>query len=131
MVPPQSATVWTAGSLGRELGCAETARGGLVLGVCNGFQILTEAGLLPGALMRNAGLKFVCKKVRLSVENDSTFFTRSMSKGDVVTCPLHNWKIDLASGEALGPDEGCTNTFATRVENGVVYLALSANEAAA
>jgi phosphoribosylformylglycinamidine synthase I len=57
------------------------ARGGLVLGVCNGFQILTEAGLLPGALMRNAGLKFVCKKVRLSVENDSTFFTRSMSKG--------------------------------------------------
>ena len=51
--------------------------------------------------------------------------------GGTVTCPLHNWKIDLASGEALGPDEGCTNTFATRVENGVVYLALSANEAAA
>ena len=51
--------------------------------------------------------------------------------GTSVTCPLHNWKIDLASGEALGPDEGCTNTFETRVENGRVYLALSENEAAA
>lgn len=51
--------------------------------------------------------------------------------GSSVTCPLHNWKIDLASGEALGPDEGCTNTFATKVQNGVVYLALNASEAAA
>lgn len=63
-------------------------RGGQVLGVCNGFQILTEAGLLPGALMRNAGLKFVCKQVRLSVENDTTFFSRTMKKGDVVSCPV-------------------------------------------
>ena len=51
--------------------------------------------------------------------------------GTSVTCPLHNWKIDLASGEALGPDEGCTNTYETRVENGRVYLALSESEAAA
>jgi nitrite reductase (NADH) small subunit len=51
--------------------------------------------------------------------------------GTSVTCPLHNWKIDLASGAALGPDEGCANTFATRIENGIVYLALNANEAAA
>jgi nitrite reductase (NADH) small subunit len=51
--------------------------------------------------------------------------------GTSVTCPLHNWKIDLASGEALGPDEGCTNTFATRIEDGRVYLALSVGEAAA
>lgn len=42
--------------------------------------------------------------------------------GTSVTCPLHNWKIDLASGEALGPDEGCTNVFPTKVENGVVYI---------
>jgi nitrite reductase (NADH) small subunit len=42
--------------------------------------------------------------------------------GTSVTCPLHNWKIDLASGEALGPDEGCTNTYSTKVENGMVYL---------
>ncbi len=51
--------------------------------------------------------------------------------GTSVTCPLHNWKIDLASGEALGPDEGCTNVFATKIENGKVYLALKAGEAAA
>ena len=51
--------------------------------------------------------------------------------GTSVTCPLHNWKIDLASGEALGPDEGCTNVFAAKVENGRVYLALKADEVAA
>lgn len=51
--------------------------------------------------------------------------------GTSVTCPLHNWKIDLASGQALGPDEGCANVFATKVENGTVYLALRADEAAA
>ena len=52
--------------------------------------------------------------------------------GSSVTCPLHNWKIDLASGEALGPDEGCTNTFETKIEDGRVFLALAAaNEAAA
>lgn len=51
--------------------------------------------------------------------------------GTSVTCPLHNWKIDLASGAALGPDEGCTNTFEVKVENGCIFLALPANEAAA
>ena len=51
--------------------------------------------------------------------------------GTSVTCPLHNWKIDLTSGEALGPDEGCTNVFATKVEDGKVFLALKADEAAA
>ena len=51
--------------------------------------------------------------------------------GGTVTCPLHNWKIDLASGEALGPDQGCTHRYPVKVENGVVYLAFSAAEAAA
>jgi nitrite reductase (NADH) small subunit len=51
--------------------------------------------------------------------------------GTSVTCPLHNWKIDLASGKALGPDEGCTNVFATRVEDGKVLLAMKPGEAAA
>lgn len=50
--------------------------------------------------------------------------------GSSVTCPLHNWKIDLASGEALGPDKGCTNTYPVKVENGVVYLGLSVAVAA-
>jgi phosphoribosylformylglycinamidine synthase len=66
----------------------QASRGANILGVCNGFQILIEAGLLPGALMRNARLRFVCKHVRLSVENDSTFFTSQMSRGDIVTCPV-------------------------------------------
>jgi nitrite reductase (NADH) small subunit len=47
--------------------------------------------------------------------------------GTSVTCPMHNWKIDLASGEALGPDEGCTNTFATKIENGIVLIELKAS----
>ena len=51
--------------------------------------------------------------------------------GSSVTCPLHKWKVDLASGEALGPDEGCTKVFDTKVENGRVFLALKVDEAAA
>ncbi len=50
--------------------------------------------------------------------------------GTSVTCPLHNWKIDLASGEALGPDEGCTNVYPVKVENGMVYLARISHQAA-
>jgi len=63
-------------------------KGGKVLGVCNGFQILVETGMLRGALMRNANLKFVCKQVRLTVENDSTFFTSQMTRGDEIDCPV-------------------------------------------
>ena len=62
--------------------------GGLVLGVCNGFQILTEAGLLPGALVRNSGLKFVCRNVRLQVETVDTPFTQRTSKGAVLSLPV-------------------------------------------
>ncbi len=51
--------------------------------------------------------------------------------GTTVTCPLHNWKIDLASGEAQGPDEGCTNVYPVKIEDGVVYISLSAVVAAA
>ena len=58
-----------------------------VLGVCNGFQIITEAGLLPGALMRNSQLRFVCRQVKLRVENTRTFFTNRMKQGDVVPAP--------------------------------------------
>ena len=67
---------------------AKSSKGLKVLGVCNGFQIITEAGLLPGALVRNAQLRFVCKEVRLKVENDSTFFTKKLSRGAVVSCPV-------------------------------------------
>jgi len=65
------------------------AQNGLrVLGVCNGFQIITEAGLLPGALVRNAGLRFVCRQVKLRVENNRTFFTGRLAKGAVLRCPV-------------------------------------------
>lgn len=63
-------------------------RGVRVLGVCNGFQILLEAGLLPGALMRNASLKFVCKEVMLEVVNADTVFTRGYAAGQVIRCPV-------------------------------------------
>ncbi|MGX1099916.1 phosphoribosylformylglycinamidine synthase subunit PurQ [Amorphus sp. MBR-141] len=62
--------------------------GGYVLGICNGFQILTEAGLLPGALMRNAGLRFVCRTVKLSVERTDTAFTGAYAPGQVIACPV-------------------------------------------
>ncbi len=84
-------------------------RGVKVLGVCNGFQILVETELLPGALMRNADLKFVCREVRLRVENTDTFFTSSMTKGDVVSCPVaHGDGNYFASQEKLKQleDEG-------------------------
>ncbi len=63
-------------------------RGGYALGVCNGFQILTETGLLPGALRRNAGLKYICRTVGLEVASADTAFTSGYSKGDVVNVPI-------------------------------------------
>jgi phosphoribosylformylglycinamidine synthase I len=62
--------------------------GGLVLGICNGFQILCESGLLPGALVRNAGLQFVCQPVHLRVEESDTPFTSGMKKGQLLQLPV-------------------------------------------
>ncbi|MGE0744469.1 MAG: phosphoribosylformylglycinamidine synthase subunit PurQ [Rhodospirillales bacterium] len=79
-----------------------------VLGICNGFQILTEAGLLPGALMRNAGLSFVCKDVHLRVENADSVFTRKYRDGQVVRFPVAhadgNYFTDQATLDALEGD---------------------------
>jgi phosphoribosylformylglycinamidine synthase subunit PurQ / glutaminase len=63
-------------------------RGGAVLGICNGFQVLTEAGLLPGALLQNASCKFVCRTVTMEVENERTPFTCALSKGQRVHMPV-------------------------------------------
>lgn len=63
-------------------------QGGLVIGICNGFQILTESGLLPGALLRNTSLKFICQDTYLRVENDQTPFTNEAQKGDVIKVPI-------------------------------------------
>jgi phosphoribosylformylglycinamidine synthase I len=64
------------------------ADGGLVFGICNGFQILCESGLLPGALLRNAGLKYVCKPVHVRVESANTPYTQQLSKGDILEIPI-------------------------------------------
>ncbi|MDE2384754.1 MAG: phosphoribosylformylglycinamidine synthase subunit PurQ [Alphaproteobacteria bacterium] len=86
---------------------AKAAKGLKVLGVCNGFQIITEAGLLPGALVRNAGLRFVCKEVRLRIENNQTFFTNKMAEGAVVSCPIaHGEGNYIADRETLEELEG-------------------------
>jgi phosphoribosylformylglycinamidine synthase subunit PurQ / glutaminase len=67
---------------------AAAARGVAVLGICNGFQVLTEAGLLPGVLMRNAGIKFVCRTVSLTVENSQSAFTSGYAAGQHVGFPV-------------------------------------------
>ena len=63
-------------------------KGGLVIGICNGFQVLVESGLLPGALMVNKNLKFICEDVYLRVENNKTPFTRHFKKGEIVKMPI-------------------------------------------
>jgi phosphoribosylformylglycinamidine synthase I len=83
------------------------ARGVMVLGVCNGFQVLTEAGLLPGVLMRNASLKFVCREVRLLVENTNTSFTKGYLSRQVIRCPVaHHDGNYFADEETLKEVEG-------------------------
>tara|TARA_B110000305_G_C19465489_1_gene657579 strand:+ start:9298 stop:9987 length:690 start_codon:yes stop_codon:yes gene_type:complete len=66
-------------------------KGSSILGICNGFQILTESGLLPGTLIRNQGLSFICKNTSLKVENDKSFFTHNYNKNEIVNIPIaHN-----------------------------------------
>ena len=84
------------------------ADGGLVLGICNGFQILCESGLLPGALMRNAGLKYICKPVHIRVENTNTPYTQQLAKGEVLQIPIGHMEgnyfcDDADSGRTEGP----------------------------
>ncbi|HUO59254.1 MAG TPA: phosphoribosylformylglycinamidine synthase subunit PurQ [Candidatus Acidoferrales bacterium] len=64
------------------------ANGGLVMGICNGFQILCESGLLPGVLMRNKGLKYICKPVQIRVESTDSPFTHALKKGEVLEIPI-------------------------------------------
>lgn len=87
---------------------AEKARQGvMVMGVCNGFQILLEAGLLPGALMRNTSLKFVCREVKLEVANANTAFTRNYRPGQIIRCPVaHHDGNYFADDETLARIEG-------------------------
>lgn len=83
------------------------SEGRAVLGICNGFQVLTEAGLLPGALMRNAGLNFVCRDVKLTVANSQSIFTSLYAAGEQVTIPVaHHDGNYTADAETLNRLEG-------------------------
>jgi phosphoribosylformylglycinamidine synthase I len=84
-----------------------SGKGVPILGVCNGFQVLTEAGLLPGALMRNAGLHFVCRPVGLKVENSQSIFTSAYSAGEEISIPVaHHDGNYQADAETLDRLEG-------------------------
>jgi phosphoribosylformylglycinamidine synthase subunit PurQ / glutaminase len=84
---------------------AHAAKGGKVMGICNGFQILCEAGLLPGTLMRNKSLKFICSEVTLKVDGAPTVFTRGLNKGDTLRVPIAhaegNYYLDDAGLDRL------------------------------
>ncbi len=82
-------------------------RGVPVIGICNGFQVLTETGLLPGALMRNSGLNFVCRDVALTVENSQSIFTSRYDAGETISIPVaHHDGNYFADAETLDRIEG-------------------------
>jgi phosphoribosylformylglycinamidine synthase len=112
-------------------GAAE--RGVAVLGVCNGFQILTEAGLLPGALMRNAGIRFVGRDVPLSVENSQSAFTSRYGTGEAVTFPVAhhdgNYQADPATLDRLEGEGRVIFRYAQDVNGSARRIAGIVNEA--
>lgn len=106
---------------------AHAERGGYVLGVCNGFQVLTETGLLPGALMRNANLKFICKTVDLTVETTQSPFTAEYHKGDVISLPVAhhdgNYTADPDTLARLQGDDRIAFRYVTNPNGSVADIA--------
>ncbi len=106
---------------------AHADRGGYVLGVCNGFQVLTETGLLPGALMRNANLKFICKAVELKVETSDSAFTEAYKAGDHVVYPVAhhdgNYTLDDATLATLQGNDRIAFTYAANPNGSVADIA--------
>lgn len=94
---------------------AHAGRGGYVFGVCNGFQILTETQMLPGALLRNAGLKYICRTVGLQVETTDSAFTSGYGKGDVINVPIAhhdgNYTADAETLSALRDQDRIAFTY--------------------
>ncbi len=93
-----------------------------VLGVCNGFQILTEAGLLPGALLRNKNLKFMCRTVQLKVENNNTLFTNQYEQGQIINIPIAhgegNYYCDEETLQSLKDNNKIVFTYSGDNPNG-------------
>jgi phosphoribosylformylglycinamidine synthase len=106
---------------------AHADRGGYVLGVCNGFQVLTETGLLPGALMRNAGLKFICKSVDLVVQTQDTAFTAGYQAGQVIGLPVAhhdgNYTVDPAMLARLQAEDRIAFRYAQPLNGSVADIA--------
>lgn len=106
---------------------AHANRGGYVLGVCNGFQVLAETGLLPGALMRNAGLKFICKTVDLKVETSASGFTEGYNAGDTVGFPVAhhdgNYTVDDNTLAKLKAEDRIAFTYAKNPNGSVADIA--------
>jgi phosphoribosylformylglycinamidine synthase len=102
-------------------------RGGYVLGVCNGFQVLTETGLLPGALMRNAGLKFICKTVDLKVETSDSAFIERYTAGDIVRYPVAhhdgNYTVDDATLAQMQDADRIAFTYVDNPNGSVANIA--------
>ncbi|MFC6687575.1 phosphoribosylformylglycinamidine synthase subunit PurQ [Jhaorihella thermophila] len=102
-------------------------RGGYVLGICNGFQILTETGILPGALLRNAGLKYICRTVGLRVETTDSAFTREYEKGQVIRIPIAhhdgNYYADDATLERLRAEDRIAFTYTENPNGSVADIA--------
>jgi phosphoribosylformylglycinamidine synthase subunit PurQ / glutaminase len=109
------------------------ARGVPVIGICNGFQVLTEAGLLPGALMRNAGLAFVCRPVTLTVENSQSLFTAGYRAGETVTFPVAhhdgNYQADEATLDRLEGEGRVAFRYAEAVNGSARSIAGILNDA--
>ena len=112
---------------------AAAKRGVSVLGVCNGFQVLTEAGLLPGALMRNAGIRFVCRDIALSVENTQTLFTGGYEAGQRIVLPVAhhdgNYFADEATLDRLEGEGRVAFRYAEEVNGSARSIAGVLNDA--
>jgi len=112
---------------------AAAGRGVPVLGVCNGFQVLTEAGLLPGALMRNAGIRFVCREVALTVDNTQSLFTAGYSQGQRISIPVAhhdgNYFADDATLDRLEGEGRVAFRYAEPVNGSARDIAGVLNEA--
>ncbi|MEO0943322.1 MAG: phosphoribosylformylglycinamidine synthase subunit PurQ [Pseudomonadota bacterium] len=106
---------------------AHAMRGGYAIGICNGFQVLTETGLLPGALMRNAGLKFVCRPVALEVATADSAFTSGYAAGQGISLPVAhhdgNYVADESTLAALEGDDRVAFRYAEEVNGSVGHIA--------
>jgi phosphoribosylformylglycinamidine synthase len=112
---------------------AAANQGRAVLGICNGFQVLTETGLLPGALMRNAGLNFLCRDVRLTVENSQSIFTSHYAAGDEIVLPIAhhdgNYVADAATLDRLEAEGRVALRYAEPVNGSARNIAGILNDA--